>query len=60
MACYGLSIRFDTRVGDLAAANSGELVYVPFCSPWRNHHTTDPNLRKVIRRAPIMRRANFN
>ena len=24
---------------------------------WRNHHTTDPRLRKVIRRASIIKRA---
>ncbi|MBB2994534.1 hypothetical protein E9229_000725 [Paeniglutamicibacter cryotolerans] len=24
---------------------------------WRNHHTTDPKLRKVIRRASLIKRA---
>ena len=27
---------------------------------WRNHHTTDPKLRKVIRRASIIKRAKVS
>jgi hypothetical protein len=50
-----LSARKDKRVGQWAAASNAEIANRTACSvatiAWRNRHTADPRLRRIVKRA---------